>query len=141
MKRSFQFAVFVLVVLAGPQRLLADIACVQQRCGGNTDCYMHIGCMATPDAAMQSFLASSQATPHVAFAAASCSDGSCWLRSDSVTLQMATPPVSKFANSSTLFMPVAQLSASPAVNLAATSSKDAAAGAVPRHILFQVFRI
>jgi hypothetical protein len=141
MKRSFQFAVFVLVVLAGPQRLLADIACVQQRCGGNTDCYMHIGCMATPDSAMQSFLASSQAAPHVVFAAAGCSYGSCWLRSDGAALLTAIPPILKLASSTTLLTLVAQLSGSPAVNLAATSSKDAAAGAVPRHILFQIFRI
>jgi hypothetical protein len=54
---------------------------------------------------------------------------------------MATPPLLKLASSSTLFTPVAQFSASPAVNLAARSSEDAAVGAVPRHILFQVFRI
>jgi hypothetical protein len=141
MKRLFQFVVFALVLLAAPQPLLADIACAQQRCGGTPDCYMHIGCMAIPDSAMQSLLASSQVAPHVVFAEAGCSYVSCWLRSDSATLLTATPPILKLAGSSTLIMPEAQFSASPAINLAATSSKDAAAGAVPRHILFQVFRI
>jgi hypothetical protein len=140
MKRLFQFVVFTLVLLAGPQQLLADIACAQQRCGGAPDCYMHIGCMAIPDSAMQSLLASSQAASHIAFTEAGCSYGSCWLRSDNVTLLMATPPILKLA-SSTLFMQAAQFSASPAVNLAATSSEDTAAGAARRHILFQVFRI
>jgi hypothetical protein len=54
---------------------------------------------------------------------------------------MATPPTFRLANGSTLLMPVAQFSASPPVILAARSSEDAAAGAVPRNILFQVFRI
>jgi len=54
---------------------------------------------------------------------------------------MPTPPIFRLANSSTLLMPVAQFSAGPAVTLAARSSEDAAAGAVPRNILFQVFRI
>jgi hypothetical protein len=40
-----------------------------------------------------------------------------------------------------MLMPVAQFSARAAVILATRSSEDAAAGAVPRHILFQVFRI
>jgi hypothetical protein len=38
-------------------------------------------------------------------------------------------------------MPVALFSARPEVVLAARSSKDAAAVAVPRHILLHVFRI
>jgi hypothetical protein len=54
---------------------------------------------------------------------------------------MATPPIFRLAISSTLFMRVAQFSASPAVILAERSSEDAAAGAVSRHILLQVFRI
>jgi len=141
MKRLFQFVVFALVLLAGPQPLLADIVCAQQRCGAIPDCSMHLGCMAIPDSAMQSLLASSQAAPQVVLAEAGCSYGSCRLRSDSATLLMATPPLLKLASSSTLFTPVAQFSASPAVNLAARSSEDAAVGAVPRHILFQVFRI
>ena len=140
MKKLFQLVVFALVLLAGPQLLLADIACAQQRCGGTTDCYMHIGCMAIPDSAMQSLLASSQTTPQVVFEEAGCSNGSCWLRSDSATLLTATPPTFRRA-SNTMLMPVAQFSARAAVILATRSSEDAAAGAVPRHILFQVFRI
>jgi hypothetical protein len=56
-------------------------------------------------------------------------------------LLLATPPIFRLANGSTFLMPVAQFSASPRVILAARSSEDAAAGAVPRNILFQVFRI
>ena len=100
---------------------------------------MNIGCKAIPDSAMQSILASSQASPHVAIAEAACSYGSCRLRSDSAALLTATPPILKLASSSKLLMPVAQFSASPVVNLAATSAEDAAAGAVHRRILFQVF--
>jgi hypothetical protein len=141
MKRLFQFVVFALVLLAVPQPLLADIACAQQRCGGTSDCSMHLVCMATPDSAMQPLIASSQAAPHVVFAEAGCSYGSCWLRSDSATFLMARPPIFILASSSTFLMPVAQFSANPTVIIAARSSKDAAAGAVPRHILYQVFRI
>jgi hypothetical protein len=141
MKRLSQFVVFALVLLGAAQPLLADIDCAQQRCGAIPDCSMHLGCMATPDSVMQSLFASTQATSHVAFAEAGCSYGFCRLRSDSTALLMATPPTFRLASSSTLLMPVAQFSASPAVNLAATSSEDAAAVAVPRHILFQVFRI
>jgi hypothetical protein len=141
MKRMFRFAVLALVLLAAAQPLLADIACAQQRCGGTPNCYMHIGCTAIPDAAMQSLLVSSLSASYVVLAEAGCSYGSCELRSDSATLQMATPPIFKLASSSPLLMPVAQFSASPVVTLAARSSRDAAAGAVPRHILFQVFRI
>jgi hypothetical protein len=141
MKRLFQFVVFAVALLAAAQPLLADTACAEQRCGGTSDCYMHLGSMAIPDSAMQPLLASSQATPHAVFAEAGCSYGSCSLRSDSTTLLVATPPIFRLANSNTLLMPVAQFSASPAVTLAARSSEDAAAGAVPRNILFQVFRI
>ena len=141
MKRLFQFVVFALVLLAVAQPLLADTACTQQRCGGTPDCYMHLGSMAIPDSAMSSILVSSQATPYGVFAESDCSYGWCWLRSDSTTLLVATPPIFRLANGSTLLMPVAQFSAGPAVTLAARSSEDAAAGAVPRNILFQVFRI
>ncbi len=141
MKRLFQFVVFALVLLAVAQPLLADTACTQQQCGGTPDCSMHLGSMAIPGSAMSSLLASSQATPHAVFAEAGCSYGWCWLRSDSTRLLMPTPPIFRLANSSTLLMPVAQFSAGPAVTLAARSSEDAAAGAVPRNILFQVFRI
>jgi hypothetical protein len=141
MKRLFQFVVFALVLLAAAQPLLADIVCAQQRCGGTPDCYMHFGSMATPDSAVQSLLASSQATPNAPFVEAGCRYGSCWFRSDGAALLMATPPILKLSSSSTLLMPVAQFSANPAVNLADTSAEDAAAGAVPRRILFQVFRI
>ena len=141
MKRLFQFVVFALVLLAAALPLLADIACAQPRCEGTPDCYMHLGSMVIPDSAMSSLLVSSQATPHAVFAEAGCSYGSCWLRSDSTTLLVATPPIFRLANGSTLLMPVAQFSASLAVILAARLSEDAAAGAVPRHILFQVFRI
>jgi hypothetical protein len=54
---------------------------------------------------------------------------------------MATPPTFRLANGSTLLVPVAQFSVRAAVILAARSSEDAAAGAVPRNILLQVFRI
>ena len=138
---QLQFAGFALVLLALAQPLLADIVCAQQRCGGTLDCSTHIGGMAVPDSAMQSLLVSSQASPHDVFAEAACSYGSCRVRSDSAALLTATPPIPKAANSSTLLIVVAQFSASPAVNLAATSSEDAAAADVPRHILFRVFRI
>lgn len=141
MKRLLQFVAFALVLLVVAQPLLADTECAQQRCGGTLDCSMNIGCKAIPDSAMQSILASSQASPHVAIAEAACSYGSCRLRSDSAALLTATPPILKLASSSKLLMPVAQFSASPVVNLAATSAEDAAAGAVHRRILFQVFRI
>jgi hypothetical protein len=97
--------------------------------------------MAISNSSMQPILASSQATPQVVFAEAGCSYGSCWLRLHSATLLLATPPIFRLANGSTFLMPVTQFSASPAVILAARSSEDAAAGAVPRNILFQVFRI
>jgi len=97
--------------------------------------------MAILDSPMQLILASSQATPQVVFAEAGCSYGSCLLRSDGATLPLATPTIFRLANGSTLLMPVAQFSASPAVILAARSPEDAAARAVPRNILFQVFRI
>lgn len=141
MKRLFEFIVFALVLLAAAQPLLADTACTQQRCGGTPDCYMHLGSMAIPDSAISSLLASSLATPQAVFAEAGCSYGSCWLRSDSTALLVATPPIFRLANGGTLLMPVAQFSASPAVTPAARSSEDAAARAVPRNILFQVFRI
>jgi hypothetical protein len=140
MKRLFQFVVFGLVLLAAAQPLLADAACAQQRCGGTPDCYMHLGSMAIPDSAMSSLLASSLATPHAVFAEAGCNYGSCRLRSDRATLLLATAPTLRLV-SNTFLMPVAQFSASLAVILAARSSEDAAAGAVPRNILFQVFRI
>jgi hypothetical protein len=142
MKRLFQFVVFALVLLAAAaQPLLADIACAQQRCGGIVDCSMHIGCMAIPDSAMQSFLASFQAAPQVAIAEAGCSYDSWWLAPTDATLLKATPPTTRLASSTTLLMRVAQFSASPVVNPVARLSEDAAVGAVPRHILFQVFRI
>jgi hypothetical protein len=97
--------------------------------------------MANPDFAMQSHLASSQAAPHVVFAEAGCSYGSCWLQSSSDTLLMATPPIFRLASSNTFLMRVAQFFASPAVILTERSSEDAVAGAVPMHILLQVFRI
>jgi hypothetical protein len=56
-------------------------------------------------------------------------------------LLAAKPPIFRLGNGSTLLMPVAQFYAIPAVILAARSSEDAAAGAVPRIILFQVFRV
>jgi len=96
--------------------------------------------MAIPDSAMLSLLASAQATPYALLPEAGCSNGWCWLASDSPRLLVATPPTFRLAKGNTLLMPVAQFSASPAVILAA-SSEDAAAGAVPRNILFQVFRI
>lgn len=140
MKRLFQFVVFALVLLAAAQPLLADAACTQPQCESGRVCSMHLGSMAIPDSAMSSLLASSLAIPHAAFADG-CSYGSCRLRSDSTRLLMATPPTFRLANGSTLLMPVAQFSASPAVILEARSSEDAAAGAVPRHIRFQVLRI
>jgi hypothetical protein len=141
MKRLFQFVLFALVLLAAAQPLLTDTACTQQRCGGTPDCYTHLGCMAIPDSAMSSLLPSFRATPHAVFAEAGCSYRSCWLRSNSATLLVATSPIFRLANGSTLLMPVAQFSARPVVILAARSSEDAIAGAVPRNILFHVFRI
>jgi len=140
MKRLFQFVVFALVLLAAAQPLLADTACTQQRCEG-TDCSLHFDSMAIPNSAMPPILASSQATPQVVFAEAGCSYGLCWLRSDSATLLLATPPTFRLARSSTFYMPVVQFSASRAVILAARPFEDAATGAVPKNILFQVFRI
>ena len=141
MKRLFQFVVFALVLLAAAQPLLADTACAQQKCGGTPDCSMYSGSMAIPGSAMSSLLASSQATPHAVFAESGCSYGWCWLRSDSTPLLVAKPPIFRLANSSAPLMPVAQFSGSSAVILAARSSEGAAAGAVPRNILFQLFRI
>src|SRR5260370_17555156 len=114
MKRLFHFVVFALVLLAAAQPLLADTACTHQQCGGTPDCSMHLGSMAIPDSAMSSLLGSSQATPHPVFAEAGCSYSWCWLASDSTALLMATPPIFRLANGSTLLMPAAQFSASPA---------------------------
>jgi hypothetical protein len=97
--------------------------------------------MAIRYSAMLFLLASSQATPPAVFTEAGCSYGSCWLRSDNSPLLVATPPIFRLANGSTLLMPVAQSSWSHAVILAARPFEDAAAGEVPRNILFQVFRI
>ena len=141
MKRLFQFIAFALVLLAAAQPMLVDTVCVQPQCGGTPDCYTHLGCMATPDFAMQSLLATSQATPQVAFAESGCTFGWCWLRSDSSKSRVATPQIFAPASSSPFFMPVAQFSTSPAVVLAARSSENGAADNVPRHILFRVFRI
>jgi hypothetical protein len=140
MKRLFQFVVFAVVLLAAAQPLLADAVCPEQPCGGTLDYSMHFDSMAIPRPAMQQILTSSPATQQVVFGDAGCSYGRCWLRSDSATLLLATPPIFRLASSTSL-VPVAQFSASRAVILAARSSEDAAAGAVPRHILFQVFRI
>ena len=141
MKRLFQFVVFALVLLAAAQPLLADPACTQPQCEGNPVCSMHFESMAIPNSAMQPILASLQATPQFVFAEAGCSYGWCWLRSDSSGLLVATPPTFRLANCSSFLVPVAQFSGSPAVVLAARSCEGAAGGAVPRHILFQVFRI
>ncbi len=140
MKRSFQFVVFALVLLAAAQPLLADIACDQRQCEGSPVCSVWFEGMAIPDSAMLSLLASAQATPYAVLPEAGCSNGWCWLASDSPRLLVATPQTFRQARGST-FMPVAQLSANSAVVLAARSSEDATAGAVPRNILFQVFRI
>ncbi len=141
MKKLFQFVAFALVLLAATQRLLADAACAQQRCGGTPDCSMHLDSLSIPDPAMQFQLASSQAAPQSVIAEAGCSYGSCWLRSDSAKFLITTPTKFKLAGSSTFLTPIAQFSASPGVILAARSSEYAAAGAVPKHPLFQVFRI
>lgn len=140
MKRFFQFVVFALALVVASQPLLVDAVCPQQQCGGTPDYSVHFDSMAIPNLAMWHILTSSQATQQVVFGEAGCSYGPCWLQSDSATLLMATPPILKLA-SSKLLMRVAQFSASPVVNLAARSSQDAVVGAVPRHILFQVFRI
>ena len=141
MKRLFQFVVFALVLLAAAQPLLTVTACAQPQCEGSPVCSIRVDSMAIPNYAMQPIRAGSQATPQVAVADAGCSYGWCWLRPDNTTLLVATPPIFRLANGSTLLMPVAQFSASPAVILAARSSEDATAGIVPRNILFQVFRI
>ena len=101
---------------------------------------MHLASMAIPNSAMQYILASSPATSSVVLPEAGCSYGTCWLESDTATLLAVTPPTSRLA-SRTLLMPIAPFSASHAVILAARSPQDVAAEAVPRHILFQVFRI
>jgi hypothetical protein len=101
---------------------------------------MHFDSMAIPNPAMQHIFTSSQATQQVVFGEAGCSYGPCWLRSDSAIFLLATPPIFRLASGTSL-VPVAPFSASPEVVLAARSSKDAAAVAVPRHILFHVFRI
>jgi hypothetical protein len=131
MKILFQSVVFGLVLLVASQPLLADTACTRQRCGGAPDCYMHLGSMAFADSAMQSLLASFPATPYVVFAESDCSYGSCWLRSDSATLLMATPQIFNLAGKTTLLMPVAQLSASRAAILAPRPFEDPASVAVP----------
>ena len=141
MKRSFQSVVFALVLLAAAQPLLADTACDQRQCEGSPVCSVWFEGMAIPDSAMLSLLASAQATPYAVLPEAGCSNGWCWLRSDSTALLMATPLAFRLANGRTLFIPVAQFSVSPAVILAAGSCEDAAAGSVPKNILFQVFRI
>jgi hypothetical protein len=141
MKRLFKFAVFALALLAAVQPLLADAACAQPRCERSPDCSMRLDSMVIPDSAAQSLLASSQATPQVVFAGAGSSGASCRPQSSSATSLMATPPIVKLASSSTFLMPVVRFFASRAVILAARSSEDAAAGAIPKHVLFQVFRI
>jgi hypothetical protein len=141
MKRLFQFGAFALALLVAALPLLADAACTQQPCGGAPNCSMHVGGIAIPDSAMRSLLASTQATPQAVFAEAGCSYGSCSLQSERAALLMATPPIFRFAGTSTLLMPVAPFSASREVVLTARPSEDPAPGAVPMHILFQVFRI
>ena len=141
MKRLFQFVAFALVLIGASQPLLADTACTQPQCEGNPVCSMHFESMAIPNSAIQPMLASSQSTAQVVFAEAGCGYGWCWLRSDSIRLLVVAPPTFRLANGSTFLVPVAQLSASPAVILAAGSPEDTAVGAVPRNILFQVFRI
>ena len=140
MKKLFQFVALATVLLAATQPLLANTACTQPRCEDSPDCSTHFDSMAIPNSAMQYILASSPATSSVVFPEAGCSYGTCWPESDSSTLLAVTPPTSRLA-SRTLFMPVAPFSASHAFILAARSPEDAATGAVPRHILFQVFRI
>ena len=136
MKRLFQFVVFGLALLAAVEPLLADTACVQPQCEGSPVRSVCFDGMAIPSLAVQNLLASSQATPQAVSAA-----GCCRLRSDGTASLVATPPIFRLANDSAFLVPVAQLSASPAVILASRSSEDAAAGAVSRNILFQVFRI
>jgi hypothetical protein len=140
MKRLFQFVALAIVLLAAAQPLLANTACTQPRCEGSPDCSTHFDSTAIPNSGMQYILASSPATSSVVFPEAGCGYGTCWLESDSATLLAVTPPTSRLA-SRTFLMPVAPFSASQAVILAAGSPQDVAAGAVPRHILFQVFRI
>ena len=142
MKRLFQFVAFALVLLAAAQPLLADSTCTQPQCEGNPVCSMRFESMAIPNSAMQPILASLQATPQVVFAEAGCSYGWCWLRSDSSSrLLAAILPTFRLVNRSSFLVPVAQFSGSPAVVLAARSCEGTAGGAVPRHMLFQVFRI
>ena len=141
MKRSFQFVVIALVLLAAAQPLLAHTACDQRQCEGSPVCSVWFEGMAIPDSAMLSLLGSAQATPYAVLPEAGCSNGWCWLTSDNPRLLVATQSTFRLANGRALFIPVARFSVSPAVILAARLSEDAAAGTVPRHILFQVFRV
>ena len=140
MKRLFQFVALAIVLLAAAQPLLANTACTQPQCEGSPDCSTHFDSMAIPSSAMQYILASSPATSSVVLPEAGCSYGTCWLELDSAKLLAVTPPTSRLA-SRTLLMPVAPFSGSDAVILPVRSPGDVATGAVPRHILFQVFRI
>lgn len=140
-KRLLQFVVSGLALLATAQPLLAETVCDQPQCESTPVCSTWFDSMAIPTSALQPILASSQATLHVAFVKAGCSYGCCWLRSNTRELLLATPPTFRLTDGSRPLTPVAQFSASHVVILAARSSEDAAAGAVPRNILFQVFRI
>ena len=141
MKRLFQFVVFALVLIGASQPLLADTVCTQPQCEDNPVCSMHFESMAIPNSAIQLILASSQSTAQVVFAEAGCGYGWCWLRSDSSRLLVVAPPTFRLASGSTFLVPVAEFSGSPAVVLAARSCEGVPGGAVPRRILFQVFRI
>ena len=134
MKRLFQFVLFGLVLLAAAQPLLAETACDHRQCEGSLVCSVCFDGMVIGNPALRPVLANSQTET-------GCTYGWCQLRADGSSLLVTTPSTPRLANGRTLFIPVAQFSASPVVILAARSSEDAAASTIPRHILFQVFRI